>query len=188
MDEIVIKFIHESKREHEEMETFIREFRTTNELLLKEQNNLLSEMRIDVHELSRVMNDVFLLINVVKGITSRGGNMKSGVTYNEEFKEANNDRNEPLGLHNDKREIPGKVVVENEPPKAQDQIIQPTVEKPRPLVPFPNRLRKEKEEAHQRKFLENLKQLNINIPFIEALVQMPKYAKYLKIFDEQIQI
>nr|GEX78304.1 hypothetical protein [Tanacetum cinerariifolium] len=38
-----------------------------------------------------------------------------------------------------------------------------------------------KKEALQRNFLENLKQLDINIPFIEALVQIPKYAKYLKI-------
>ncbi|GJV34477.1 reverse transcriptase domain-containing protein, partial [Tanacetum coccineum] len=42
------------------------------------------------------------------------------------------------------------------------------------------RLRKEKEEAQQKKFLENLKQLHINLPFIEALAQMPKYAKFLK--------
>nr|GEY83361.1 hypothetical protein [Tanacetum cinerariifolium] len=32
----------------------------------------------------------------------------------------------------------------------------------------------------QRKFLKNPKQLDINIPIIEALVQIPKYAKYLK--------
>ncbi|GJR53819.1 DNA-directed DNA polymerase, partial [Tanacetum coccineum] len=41
-------------------------------------------------------------------------------------------------------------------------------------------LRKEKEEAQQKKYLENLKQLYINMPFIEALAQMPKYAKFLK--------
>ncbi|GKB76609.1 reverse transcriptase domain-containing protein [Tanacetum coccineum] len=29
-------------------------------------------------------------------------------------------------------------------------------------------------------FLENLKQLHINLPFIEALAQIPKYTKYLK--------
>nr|GEU54701.1 hypothetical protein [Tanacetum cinerariifolium] len=48
------------------------------------------------------------------------------------------------------------------------------------FIPFLNRSTKEKEEAQQRKFLENLKQLYINIPFFEALVQMTKYAKYLK--------
>ncbi|GJZ86070.1 DNA-directed DNA polymerase, partial [Tanacetum coccineum] len=34
--------------------------------------------------------------------------------------------------------------------------------------------------TYQKKFLENLKQLHINLPFIEALAQMPKYAKCLK--------
>ncbi|GKD59419.1 reverse transcriptase domain-containing protein, partial [Tanacetum coccineum] len=47
-------------------------------------------------------------------------------------------------------------------------------------IPFPQRLRKEKEEAQQKKFFENLKQLYINLPFIEALAQMPKYDKFLK--------
>ncbi|GJY58115.1 reverse transcriptase domain-containing protein, partial [Tanacetum coccineum] len=46
MEEILSKFIEEGKKEHEEMETFIKEFQTTNELLKKEQNNLLSELRI----------------------------------------------------------------------------------------------------------------------------------------------
>ncbi|GJT59257.1 DNA-directed DNA polymerase [Tanacetum coccineum] len=41
-------------------------------------------------------------------------------------------------------------------------------------------MRKEKDEAQQKKFLENLKQLHINLPFIKALAQMPKYAKFLK--------
>ncbi|GKC88068.1 reverse transcriptase domain-containing protein [Tanacetum coccineum] len=53
--------------------------------------------------------------------------------------------------------------------------------RPTPHVPFPSRLRKEKDDAQQKSFIENLKQLHINIPFIEALVQIPKYAKYLKI-------
>ncbi|GJV29109.1 reverse transcriptase domain-containing protein [Tanacetum coccineum] len=47
-------------------------------------------------------------------------------------------------------------------------------------IPFPHRLRREIEESQQRKFLENLKQLHINIPFAEALAQMPKYVKFLK--------
>ncbi|GKD46762.1 reverse transcriptase domain-containing protein [Tanacetum coccineum] len=41
-------------------------------------------------------------------------------------------------------------------------------------------MRKEKEEAQQNKFLEKLKQLHINLPFIEALAQKLKYAKFLK--------
>ncbi|GJR31772.1 DNA-directed DNA polymerase [Tanacetum coccineum] len=47
-------------------------------------------------------------------------------------------------------------------------------------IPFPHRLKKEKEEAQEPKFLENLRQLQLNILFTEALDQMPKYAKFLK--------
>ncbi|GJX91642.1 reverse transcriptase domain-containing protein [Tanacetum coccineum] len=58
-----------------------------------------------------------------------------------------------------------------------------------PSIPFPRRLRKEKEEAQQKRFLENLKQLHINLPFIEALAQMPKYAKFLKdVFNKKITL
>ncbi|GJU14628.1 reverse transcriptase domain-containing protein [Tanacetum coccineum] len=49
-----------------------------------------------------------------------------------------------------------------------------------PPIPFPRRLKKEKEKEQFQKFLGNLQQLHINIPFIETLKQMPKYAKLMK--------
>ncbi|GJZ60140.1 reverse transcriptase domain-containing protein [Tanacetum coccineum] len=48
IEEMLAKFIDEGKREHEEMEIFIKEFRTTNERLLKTRSNLLSELEIKV--------------------------------------------------------------------------------------------------------------------------------------------
>nr|GFB19971.1 hypothetical protein [Tanacetum cinerariifolium] len=36
MEEMLAEFIDEGRHEHEEMEIFIKEFRTTNELLLRE--------------------------------------------------------------------------------------------------------------------------------------------------------
>ncbi|GJX37408.1 reverse transcriptase domain-containing protein [Tanacetum coccineum] len=100
MEEIVNKFIEEGKQEHEEMEAFIREFKTTNELLLKERNNSLSELEFEMYGLSRAFNKAQM---IEKG--KRGSN---------------------------------------------------------------------------KKFLEIVKQLHINIPFTESLAQMPKYAKFLK--------
>ncbi|GKC01555.1 reverse transcriptase domain-containing protein, partial [Tanacetum coccineum] len=47
MEEMLAKFIDEGRHEHEEMEIFIKEFRTTNELLLKTRSNLLSELTIE---------------------------------------------------------------------------------------------------------------------------------------------
>ncbi|GKE16533.1 DNA-directed DNA polymerase [Tanacetum coccineum] len=65
-------------------------------------------------------------------------------------------------LTNDQHELTSKPVV------------QPANDVNQPIVPFPKRLTKEKDE-------ENLKQLHINLPFIEALAQTPKYAKFMKV-------
>ena len=46
--------------------------------------------------------------------------------------------------------------------------------------PFPQRFQKKKQDKQFSKFLEVLKQLHINIPFVEALEQMPNYVKFLK--------
>ncbi|GJW59636.1 reverse transcriptase domain-containing protein [Tanacetum coccineum] len=100
-----------------------------------------------------------------------------------------------LDVRDNDTSVPPKehVVVELEKPAGSNEdltndrpqitskpVIQPSNEVQPPPVPFPKRLRKEKDEAQQKKFLENLKQLHINLPFIEALAQMPKYAKFLK--------
>ncbi|XP_076943744.1 uncharacterized protein LOC143614104 [Bidens hawaiensis] len=47
-------------------------------------------------------------------------------------------------------------------------------------LPYLGRLRSNRDEEQNSKFLELLKQLHLNIPFLEALTQMPKYAKFLK--------
>ena len=48
------------------------------------------------------------------------------------------------------------------------------------VVPFPQRLQKAKIEEQFSRFLEVLKKIKINLPFPEALIQMPNYAKFLK--------
>ncbi|XP_037495258.1 uncharacterized protein LOC105634587 [Jatropha curcas] len=49
-----------------------------------------------------------------------------------------------------------------------------------PPVPFPQRLKKTQDDKSFMKFLDVFKKLQINIPFAEALTQMPSYAKFLK--------
>ncbi|GKE86585.1 DNA-directed DNA polymerase [Tanacetum coccineum] len=61
-------------------------------------------------------------------------------------------------------------VLNNDQPQiTYEPDIQASNEVQKQPVPFLRRLRKEKEEAQHKKFLENLKQLHINLPFIEAL-------------------
>ncbi|XP_049375774.1 uncharacterized protein LOC125840851 [Solanum verrucosum] len=56
---------------------------------------------------------------------------------------------------------------------------QPT-EIPRPPLPFPHRLKKKSYDGKFAKFITMLKQLSVNIPLVEALEQMPRYAKFMK--------
>ncbi|XP_050876392.1 uncharacterized protein LOC127080107 [Lathyrus oleraceus] len=50
----------------------------------------------------------------------------------------------------------------------------------KPSIPYPQRLVKSKSVRQFKFFVELLKQLNIMIPFTEAITQMPSYAKFLK--------
>ncbi|PIN20438.1 DNA-directed DNA polymerase [Handroanthus impetiginosus] len=56
------------------------------------------------------------------------------------------------------------------------EVSKPTTLQP----PFPQRLQKQKLEKQFLKFLEVFKKLHINIPFAEALEQMPSYVKFMK--------
>ena len=51
---------------------------------------------------------------------------------------------------------------------------------PRTPPPFPQRLVKKTEDGKYRRFITMLKQLSINVPLVEALEQMPIYAKFMK--------
>ncbi|XP_021756145.1 uncharacterized protein LOC110721288 [Chenopodium quinoa] len=49
-----------------------------------------------------------------------------------------------------------------------------------PPIPFPQRLIQNKVDNQFEKFLRMFKQLKVNVPFFDALMQMPSYAKFLK--------
>jgi hypothetical protein len=49
-----------------------------------------------------------------------------------------------------------------------------------PKAPYPERLRAPKKNAQFAEILEVIKQVQINIPFLDAIQQVPSYAKFLK--------
>ena len=51
---------------------------------------------------------------------------------------------------------------------------------PRSPPPFPQRLVKKTEYGKYRCFITMLKKLYVNVPLVEALEQMPRYAKFMK--------
>ncbi|XP_070008042.1 uncharacterized protein [Nicotiana sylvestris] len=51
---------------------------------------------------------------------------------------------------------------------------------PRPPPPYPQWLAKQKSDNQFKKFIDMMKSLTINVPLVEALEQMPGYAKFMK--------
>ncbi|XP_070043251.1 uncharacterized protein [Nicotiana tomentosiformis] len=54
------------------------------------------------------------------------------------------------------------------------------VEAARPPPPFPQRLQKKNDDYTFNKFLSMLSQVQLNIPLVDVLHEIPKYAKYIK--------
>ncbi|CAL8988278.1 unnamed protein product, partial [Prunus brigantina] len=50
----------------------------------------------------------------------------------------------------------------------------------RPIAPFPSRLSKSKKDQGFDEIMETFKKVQINIPLLNAIAQIPKYAKFLK--------
>ncbi|KAK8705115.1 hypothetical protein V6N13_048723 [Hibiscus sabdariffa] len=78
--------------------------------------------------------------------------------------------------------------IPTEPGEAETTVAAPqpkparkdTLEEPRSSPTFPQRIKKQKQEYHYKIFFNILKQVHINLPLVEALQQMPNYAKFLK--------
>nr|XP_016451012.1 PREDICTED: uncharacterized protein LOC107775755 [Nicotiana tabacum] len=78
--------------------------------------------------------------------------------------------------------------IESESEKSKEsekQAEEAVAKQPPPLVsrpppPFPQRLQKVKDNVAYKKFHDILKQVQINIPLVDILQEVPKYAKYIK--------
>ena len=103
-------------------------------------------------------------------ITTRGGRqtIDPPMPYTEENVRKDNDNvvrgsGEVEGSNGKDSEVPIKVIP-----------------MPRPPPSFPHGLMKNTEDGKYRRFITMLKQLSINVPFVEALEQMPGYTKFMK--------
>ncbi|XP_058744345.1 uncharacterized protein LOC131616930 [Vicia villosa] len=109
----------------------------------------------------------------VSAISTRSGKAKEVV-------EENDEEEEPLlevNVEIKENEVEAEDVVISEP-VTKGKIIEP---KPAVKLPFPTRNKKKgQHEKNFEKFLEMFKKLELNIPFLEALEQMPTYAKFMK--------
>ncbi|GJY38737.1 hypothetical protein Tco_0425101 [Tanacetum coccineum] len=103
---------------------------------------------------SNVISNVLIPKNEVKGVTTRAGKMRSEANHIKKINETGFNKNEPPIFKQDVQEKPHDDGVENNSSSIHERTTQPLVKPQQSSVPFPNRVRKEKEEALQRNFLE----------------------------------
>ncbi|XP_070035430.1 uncharacterized protein [Nicotiana tomentosiformis] len=76
-----------------------------------------------------------------------------------------------------------KMFTESQTKKVKEKVIEALktlAPIPRPPSPFPQRLARKFDNSKLEKFYDILKQLSVNIPFVEAFQEMPGFSKYLK--------
>ncbi|XP_027182268.1 uncharacterized protein LOC113780687 [Coffea eugenioides] len=111
----------------------------------------------------------------VKAITLRSGKEvgeKLVAKSEREFERRENKQLSKLGENGKK--IKGKEKMEENEPQIKDTTPIP------PPVPFSQRLKPSKNNKEFEKFVNIFKQLHINIPFVDAILQISSYAKFLK--------
>ncbi|VFQ67729.1 unnamed protein product, partial [Cuscuta campestris] len=73
--------------------------------------------------------------------------------------------------------LPESIQIKEGKKKKEDEGL---IRKYDPPIPFPNRLKKSHIEERRTKFLNRIKQLDISIPLLDAITEIPSYAKFLK--------
>ncbi|XP_061341729.1 uncharacterized protein LOC133288048 [Gastrolobium bilobum] len=76
--------------------------------------------------------------------------------------------------------VPEKKEFKWEKKKAQESQEKPLELSPYAKIPYPQRFREEIHKQQYSRFLDIFKKLQINIPFTEALENMPNYVKFMK--------
>ncbi|WP_338309901.1 hypothetical protein, partial [Bradyrhizobium sp. TM233] len=99
---------------------------------------------------------------------------RSGRVLQEPEKKVEGEKNEEAEVERDEG-----VVEERAREPTRTRVVNTHIPKIR-KIPFPKALVKKNLDKQFSKFLEVFKKLHINIPFSEALEQMPIYAKFMK--------
>lgn len=118
--------------------------------------------------------------------TCKAAKLRSGREYEGVNSEAEGVSSEQAASNKNAEDNIGQIEAEKTPYLSKKNVVTTEIQKEKKLVqerpspPFPQRIRKAKEEQQFGKFLEILKHLQINIPLIEAIEQMPNYSKFMK--------
>ncbi|XP_021728720.1 uncharacterized protein LOC110695797 [Chenopodium quinoa] len=125
--------------------------------------------------------------NIVKPDSCKAITLRLGTSYEGPKDEDSENKKEGEESVSQDKEVEEEKVVEKErsmeEKKSKDVVTYLTSSEARNLsrpVPFPGRLEERKLNDKFARFLSVMKNLHINLPFIEVVTQMPSYSKFLK--------
>ena len=107
----------------------------------------------------------------VKAVTLRSGKELETQEQSPVIEEVENEKVIQPGQNDD---------ADREQPQGKQSVGNTTEARDNPQIPYPQRLKKHKLDKQFTKFMEVFKKLHINIPFADALKQMPSYVKFIK--------
>ncbi|KAL7603345.1 hypothetical protein Lser_V15G20375 [Lactuca serriola] len=186
-------FAAASEKRHEETKATIREQKTMmreQQTLLRNQQASILSIEKQLGQLAKQMNERSLgglLGNTeqnlkgahIQTVTTRSGEI---ITYLTPINKNNSDVEQEVREERQRKETEQSLrrgsdaTMWQDSEKKHSEPVKPYY----PPLPFPSRAIQEKNAEDHQKFLDHIKSLEINIPFLEALDEMPKYAKFLK--------
>nr|XP_009778779.1 PREDICTED: uncharacterized protein LOC104228077 [Nicotiana sylvestris] len=165
---------------HSSLDDLLYKYIKVTDEKMESQNSSLKNLEIQLSQLAALVSEKIqdpLPSNIEKNPKEhfKAITLRSGKELDEPYADQSEQR-----VNNGKNvEIPSEPSQKNEVKKKEEE----NIEKLTPLpvnIPFPQKMKREKLDNQFAKFLEILKQIHINIPFTNALLQMPSYDKFLK--------
>ncbi|KAM6592929.1 hypothetical protein CsatA_000632 [Cannabis sativa] len=151
--DLLLQFMTETRSSIKDLQTQMGQLAT--QIATRPQGNLPSTTEVNPKE-------------NCKAITLRSGKSYDGPS---QAKPENDEDEQPAPTPEKQKTTDGLQQKETSPPISIDHHIK---------IPYPQRLRKTNTDKQFSKFLEVFRKLHINIPFAEALEQMPSYVKFMK--------
>ncbi|GKD56926.1 hypothetical protein Tco_1290313 [Tanacetum coccineum] len=177
LEEILNNFIKESRIKQKESGNIVWGIKKTCDQTFKTQASSIKKIEIHLGKIAKIIQDKETGSLPSSTETNPRGlanaiTTRSGLNYKPPKNPLENITTSQEGLTTKETTIKSD---DNDPDKPRK-----SMESFDHSIPFPGRLKKEKEREQFRKFFENLQQLSINILFFEDLEQIPKYAKFMK--------
>ncbi|XP_023532393.1 uncharacterized protein LOC111794553 [Cucurbita pepo subsp. pepo] len=160
------------------IESLIQEYMAKNDVVIQSQQASLRNLEVQVGQLAtELRNRPLGKLPANTETPKREGEKKSaeqGDSHSQETADTQQ-RNEEPAVQKEHNKDYAEI---EEQPKMQTTGQESRTYTPAP--PFPQRIKRKKEEVHFEKFMDILKEIHINILLVEALKQMPNYVKFLK--------